>query len=181
MDGRRCRMWPEVSACFRAELGNATPRFHDISFKPTEYLALFITARNSTIHDIIMAELAFAKSFLSALDPKPVKLRADYVLPPEQVDLRGPVRHPYTSIPSPYNNILTKTIVPPPPPSPVPPTHAKENQVYHSPRLLEINHHSPKIHPQPGPRIHPPHRPPLHDISGGSERCCARARRRFQR
>ncbi|EYE90745.1 uncharacterized protein EURHEDRAFT_526822 [Aspergillus ruber CBS 135680] len=37
-----------------------------------------------------MAELAFAKSFLSALDPKPVKLRADYVLPPEQVDLRGP-------------------------------------------------------------------------------------------
>lgn len=77
-----------------ARLGNvgysAVPRHR---FKPVEHLALSITARNSTIHDITMAELAFAKSFLSALDPKPIKLRADYVLPPEQVDLRGPVRH----------------------------------------------------------------------------------------
>ncbi|BCR89920.1 uncharacterized protein ACHE_51118A [Aspergillus chevalieri] len=44
-----------------------------------------------------MAELSFAKSFLSAIDTKPVKLRADYVLPPEQVDLRGPYLLPRLS------------------------------------------------------------------------------------
>jgi len=53
-----------------------------------------------------MAELAFAKSFLSILDTKPAKLRADYVLPPEQVDLRGPVRHPYTP---PYPHLTIRT------------------------------------------------------------------------
>lgn len=38
-----------------------------------------------------MAELAFAKSFLSALDARPVKLRADYVFDPQSIGLRVPV------------------------------------------------------------------------------------------
>ena len=38
-----------------------------------------------------MAEISFAKSFLSAVDAKPVKLRADHVFDPEQMALRVPV------------------------------------------------------------------------------------------
>ncbi|BDD58915.1 hypothetical protein MPDQ_002312 [Monascus purpureus] len=37
-----------------------------------------------------MAELAFTKSFLSLLDSRPVKLRADHVFDPQQVGLRVP-------------------------------------------------------------------------------------------
>jgi hypothetical protein len=66
------------------------------------YLFFTFSQIKYTAATLTMAELAFAKSFLSALDPKPVKLRADYVLPPEQVDLRGPVRHhtPHTHTPN---------------------------------------------------------------------------------
>lgn len=39
----------------------------------------------------IMSELAFAKSFLSSLDSRPIKLRADHVFDPERVGLRVPV------------------------------------------------------------------------------------------
>jgi hypothetical protein len=38
-----------------------------------------------------MSELAFAKSFLSSLDLRPIKIRADHVFDPEQVGLRVPV------------------------------------------------------------------------------------------
>lgn len=38
-----------------------------------------------------MSELSFTKSFLSTLDSRPVKLRADHVFDPEQVGLRVPV------------------------------------------------------------------------------------------
>lgn len=38
-----------------------------------------------------MSELAFAKSFLSSLDSRPIKLRADHVFDPERVGLRVPV------------------------------------------------------------------------------------------
>ncbi|KAJ5621104.1 hypothetical protein N7510_005088 [Penicillium lagena] len=38
-----------------------------------------------------MSELAFTKSFLSTLDSRPIKLRADHVFDPEQVGLRVPV------------------------------------------------------------------------------------------
>lgn len=38
-----------------------------------------------------MSELSFAKSFLSTLDSRPIKLRADHVFDPEQVGLRVPV------------------------------------------------------------------------------------------
>lgn len=38
-----------------------------------------------------MSELAFCKSFLSALDTRPVKLPADYVFDPQTVGLRVPV------------------------------------------------------------------------------------------
>lgn len=41
-----------------------------------------------------MAELAFAKSFLSALDARPVKLRADYVFDPQSIGLRVPYTLP---------------------------------------------------------------------------------------
>lgn len=39
----------------------------------------------------VMSELSFAKSFLSTLDSRPIKLRADHVFDPEQVGLRVPV------------------------------------------------------------------------------------------
>jgi hypothetical protein len=38
-----------------------------------------------------MSELTFTKSFLSTLDSRPIKLRADHVFDPEQVGLRVPV------------------------------------------------------------------------------------------
>lgn len=38
-----------------------------------------------------MSELTFCKSFLSALDTRPVKLPADYVFDPQTVGLRVPV------------------------------------------------------------------------------------------
>ena len=43
-----------------------------------------------------MSEVAFIKSFLSSLDSRPIKLRADYVLDEERVGPRVPVRpsHP---------------------------------------------------------------------------------------
>lgn len=39
----------------------------------------------------IMSELAFAKSFLSTLDSRPIKIRPDHVFDPERVGLRVPV------------------------------------------------------------------------------------------
>ncbi|KAL2000813.1 hypothetical protein VTN02DRAFT_2588 [Thermoascus thermophilus] len=41
-----------------------------------------------------MAELAFTKSFLSGLDARPVKLRADYVFDPQSIGLRVPYTLP---------------------------------------------------------------------------------------
>lgn len=38
-----------------------------------------------------MSELTFTKSFLSTLDSRPIRLRADYVFDPEQIGLRVPV------------------------------------------------------------------------------------------
>lgn len=38
-----------------------------------------------------MSELAFAKSFLSSLDSRPIKIRPDHVFDPERVGLRVPV------------------------------------------------------------------------------------------
>lgn len=38
-----------------------------------------------------MTELAFTKTFLSTLDSRPIKLRADHVFDPERVGLRVPV------------------------------------------------------------------------------------------
>lgn len=38
-----------------------------------------------------MSELTFAKSFLSAVDSRPIKLRADHVFELERVGLRVPV------------------------------------------------------------------------------------------
>jgi hypothetical protein len=38
-----------------------------------------------------MTELSFAKSFLSTLDSRPVKLRSDYVADPQKTGLRVPV------------------------------------------------------------------------------------------
>ena len=38
-----------------------------------------------------MSELTFAKAFLSTLDSRPIKLRADHVFDPEQIGLRVPV------------------------------------------------------------------------------------------
>ncbi|RJE27447.1 hypothetical protein PHISCL_00181 [Aspergillus sclerotialis] len=47
-----------------------------------------------------MTELAFTKSFLSTLDSKPVKLRADHVFDPDRVGLRVPVLKPASPFPS---------------------------------------------------------------------------------
>lgn len=47
-----------------------------------------------------MSEVAFIKSFLSSLDSRPIKLRADYVLDEERVGPRVPVR------PSPRASLL---------------------------------------------------------------------------
>ena len=38
-----------------------------------------------------MTELAFTKSFLSLLDSRPIRVRADHVFDPQQVGLRVPV------------------------------------------------------------------------------------------
>ncbi|KAL1964381.1 hypothetical protein VTN77DRAFT_7066 [Rasamsonia byssochlamydoides] len=51
-----------------------------------------------------MTELAFTKSFLSALDARPVKLRSDHVVDPQTIGLRGPftlprLPHPHPPMP----------------------------------------------------------------------------------
>lgn len=43
-----------------------------------------------------MSELSFTKSFLSTLDSRPVKLRADHVFNPEEIGLRVPVSSSFT-------------------------------------------------------------------------------------
>ncbi|KAJ5706593.1 hypothetical protein N7488_006394 [Penicillium malachiteum] len=48
-----------------------------------------------------MSELSFAKSFLSALDSRPIKLRADHVFDPEQIGLRVPYTLPRLQAPHP--------------------------------------------------------------------------------
>ncbi|KAJ6070960.1 hypothetical protein N7467_012279 [Penicillium canescens] len=48
-----------------------------------------------------MSELTFTKSFLSTLDSRPIKLRADHVFDPEQVGLRVPYTLPRLSAPHP--------------------------------------------------------------------------------
>lgn len=51
-----------------------------------------------------MSELTFAKAFLSTLDSRPIKLRADHVVDPQQVGLQGPVSSClYTSISHAFN------------------------------------------------------------------------------
>ena len=46
------------------------------------------------INTATMSEVSFVKTYLSALDSRPIKLRADYVLDEEQVGPRVPVRPP---------------------------------------------------------------------------------------
>ncbi|KAJ5765094.1 Cell-cycle control medial ring component [Penicillium odoratum] len=48
-----------------------------------------------------MSELTFAKSFLSTLDSRPIKLRGDHVFDPEQVGLRVPYTLPRLQAPHP--------------------------------------------------------------------------------
>ncbi|KAI9924318.1 hypothetical protein ASPWEDRAFT_29886 [Aspergillus wentii DTO 134E9] len=48
-----------------------------------------------------MSELAFTKSFLSSLDSRPVKLRADHVFDPERIALRIPYFLPRLQAPHP--------------------------------------------------------------------------------
>ncbi|KAJ5182407.1 hypothetical protein N7492_000023 [Penicillium capsulatum] len=48
-----------------------------------------------------MTELAFTKTFLSTLDSRPVKLRADHVFDPERVGLRVPYTLPRLQAPHP--------------------------------------------------------------------------------
>ena len=39
-----------------------------------------------------MTELSFAKSFLSTLDSRAIKLQADHVVDPKTLEIKGPVR-----------------------------------------------------------------------------------------
>jgi len=48
-----------------------------------------------------MAEITFAKSFLSALDSRPVKLQNDYIADPQTLGLRGPYTLPRMPPPHP--------------------------------------------------------------------------------
>ncbi|KAJ5908710.1 Cell-cycle control medial ring component [Penicillium taxi] len=48
-----------------------------------------------------MSEVSFAKSFLSALDSRPIKLRADHVFDPQQVGLHVPYTLPRLQAPHP--------------------------------------------------------------------------------
>ncbi|KAJ5272316.1 hypothetical protein N7478_007441 [Penicillium angulare] len=48
-----------------------------------------------------MSEVTFTKSFLSALDSRPIKLRADHIFDPEQVGLRVPYTLPRLQPPHP--------------------------------------------------------------------------------
>ncbi|KAJ5649174.1 uncharacterized protein N7484_002897 [Penicillium longicatenatum] len=48
-----------------------------------------------------MSELTFAKAFLSTLDSRPIKLRADHVVDPQQVGLQGPYTLPRLRAPHP--------------------------------------------------------------------------------
>ena len=41
-----------------------------------------------------MTELSFAKSFLSTLDARPIKLQADHVADPKTFEPKGPVSNP---------------------------------------------------------------------------------------
>jgi hypothetical protein len=47
-----------------------------------------------------MSELTFTKSFLSMLDSRPIKLRADHVFDPEQIGLRVPVSLDFDILPA---------------------------------------------------------------------------------
>ncbi|PWY92259.1 hypothetical protein BO70DRAFT_327331 [Aspergillus heteromorphus CBS 117.55] len=53
-----------------------------------------------------MSETSFAKAFLSALDSRPIKLRADYVLDDEQVGARVPYLLP--RLPAPHPSMTKK-------------------------------------------------------------------------
>ena len=56
------------------------------------FFLLFILEISTTLRtSLAMSELTFTKSFLSTLDSRPIKLRADHVFDPEQVGLRVPV------------------------------------------------------------------------------------------
>ncbi|OOQ88936.1 hypothetical protein PEBR_09911 [Penicillium brasilianum] len=55
-----------------------------------------------------MSELAFAKSFLSSLDSRPIKIRSDHVFDPEQVGLRVPYTLPRLQAPHPEMPKKTK-------------------------------------------------------------------------
>ncbi|KAJ5566693.1 uncharacterized protein N7459_010075 [Penicillium hispanicum] len=48
-----------------------------------------------------MSELSFTKSYLSTLDSRPIKLRADHVFDPEQIGLRVPYTLPRLQAPHP--------------------------------------------------------------------------------
>ncbi|KAJ5688853.1 hypothetical protein N7462_003245 [Penicillium macrosclerotiorum] len=48
-----------------------------------------------------MSELSFTKTFLSTLDSRPIKIRADHVFDPEQVGLRVPYILPHLQAPHP--------------------------------------------------------------------------------
>ncbi|OQD67173.1 hypothetical protein PENDEC_c043G04749 [Penicillium decumbens] len=48
-----------------------------------------------------MSELSFTKTFLSTLDSRPIKLRADYVFDPERIGLRVPYTLPRLQAPHP--------------------------------------------------------------------------------
>ncbi|OXV11165.1 hypothetical protein Egran_01076 [Elaphomyces granulatus] len=57
-----------------------------------------------------MAEIAFTKSFLSALDSRPIKLQNDYIADPQTLGLRGPYTLP--RMPSPHPSMPKKIKTP---------------------------------------------------------------------
>lgn len=139
--------------------------------------------------DFIMSELTFAKAFLSTLDSRPIKLRADHVVDPQQVGLQGPVSSsPHTSMPHAlqyvFHNEMGLTLLPivhsSPPPRPAP-GDAQESQADTSTRLVQINYHPREICSQSRSRILFAQLSSLHHHGAGSEGCCPTACYRYAR
>ena len=69
----------------------------------------------------IMSEVTFAKSFLSTLDKKPVKLAADHVSDPKQYANQSPVCIMYVGPNARLHVLKTIAVHPPPSNPPIPP------------------------------------------------------------
>ena len=111
-----------------------------------QYFQVYISIYGSNaLLRSIMTELTFAKSFLSTLDSRPIKLPSDHAFDPKTFEPKGPVRIcPYFVFVYVSEAALTSLVHPP---THAPP-YAPRQQTLH-PWFRSIPHSLAKIAPQP--------------------------------